>query len=851
MEELPTESNPPNRRDGDPETTDPAEMETTSRVHQVHADPHPIPGRSRIGQTVGQYTLKRTIGSGGMGTVFEAVQENPRRRVAIKMIKRGVASSAASRRFEFEAQLLARLKHPCIAEIYDAGTHDDGEETVPYFVMEYIANAKTITEYAEEHHLGTRERMKLFTQVCDAVQHGHLKGIVHRDLKPGNVLVDSSGRPRIIDFGVARATDSDMAHTTVQTDVGQLVGTLQYMSPEQVEADPSDIDARSDVYALGIMLYELLTTQLPYDVANAAIHEAVRMVREEEPTKLSTIDRHLKGDVETITLKALEKDRDRRYQSALELERDISRYLAGEAISARSPGAIDFLRRFAKRHKAAAISLASIFVVLVAAVVAISIFALETSRQRNLALEARDEAAEQSTAAQLERDRANTQAKIAEDERDRATEQERHANSVKAFTTNMLSAVNPDAPGVTHKEQMKNVLAEASKSVGVRFQDQPLVEAELRTMIGSNYMGMGLYDEANPHLVKSLEIYRANHGEDHPATINATTSLGSLRWKQARYDEAETLWQAALAGNRRLHGDFDERTLNSIDHMGSIMLSLGRLDEAEAAYREALAGRAHTHGQESELTLVSVGNLGLVLLYKGQMEEAEFQLRKALDGRRKVLGADHPKTLWSINSMGILLRQQGRTEEAIPFLREGAEGNSRVLGDEHPSTLDAMNNLANGLFTTSAYDEAEAIYRQTLETRKRVLGDDHPESLKSQTNLAALYLATDRPELAEPMLGDVLTRSRAIHGDGHPRTLEALSNHAESLINLERYEEAIGRLDEVLAGQEKDLGPTHPDVIETLTALADLQEKAGDPQAAERLRATLADRQAERPTEDQ
>ena len=270
-----------------------------------------------------------------MGTVYEAIQENPRRRVALKMMRRGITSRSALRRFEFESQTLARLQHAHIAQVYEAGTHDDGYEGVPYFVMEYISSAKTLTQYAVHKELGTRERLALFLMVCDAVRYGHQKGIVHRDIKPSNILVNADGQPKIIDFGVARSTDSDLAVTTLQTDVGQLIGTLQYMSPEQCEADPSDIDARSDVYALGVTLYELLAGRPPYDIRKAAIHEAVRIIREEEPTKLSSFGKHLCGDIETISLKSLEKNRDHRYQSVVALGEDIQCYLDDEQISAR------------------------------------------------------------------------------------------------------------------------------------------------------------------------------------------------------------------------------------------------------------------------------------------------------------------------------------------------------------------------------------------------------------------------------------------------------------------------------------------------------------------------------------
>ena len=396
------------------------EAETVNRDPSLESDPHSHILPDLIGTRIGSYTLRRVIGSGGMGTVYEAQQEQPRRRVAIKMMKQGITSSSALRRFEFESQTLARLHHPGIAQVYEAGTHDDGAGGVPYFVMEYIPNALRITEYADKKKLGTRERLALFGKVCDAIQHGHLKGIVHRDIKPGNVLVDSNGQPKIIDFGVARSTDSDLAVTTLQTDVGQLLGTLQYMSPEQCGSDPTDIDTRSDIYALGMVLYELLTGRLPYDVRQAAIHEAVRMVREEEPLKPSSIDRHLRGDVETIALKALEKERERRYQSASALEQDIHRYLSGDPITARRATIWYHLKRLAFRHKVAFV-LASSFMILLIASTVISLSLMRNAMNwQAKAFEMRDQAiedrqlaeqhAEQARAAQSAAEKASEEA---------------------------------------------------------------------------------------------------------------------------------------------------------------------------------------------------------------------------------------------------------------------------------------------------------------------------------------------------------------------------------------------------------------------------------------------------------
>jgi serine/threonine protein kinase/Tfp pilus assembly protein PilF len=304
-----------------------------------------------IPKNIRDYTIRRVIANGGMGTVYEATQKSPRRSVALKVMRQGVNSSAARRRFEHESQMLGSLRHPGIAQVFEAGIFGEADEASPFFAMEYIPNALTICDYANQKNLSLSERLELFLKVCAAVQHGHQKGIIHRDLKPGNILVDSMGQAKIIDFGVARSTDADLAVTTQQTAVGDLIGTLKYMSPEQCQADPHDIDTRSDVYSLGVVLYELLTRKMPYDVKNAPLFEVIRIIREEPIIALRSRDNGLRGDLETIINKALEKDRDRRYQAAQTLADDISHFLNHEPISARPPSLLYNLRKFIRKYR--------------------------------------------------------------------------------------------------------------------------------------------------------------------------------------------------------------------------------------------------------------------------------------------------------------------------------------------------------------------------------------------------------------------------------------------------------------------------------------------------------------------
>lgn len=345
-----------------------------------------------LGTRLGDVTLLRLIGEGGMGRVYEGQQDRPRRTVAVKLIRPGLVSRAAAKRFELEAQILGRLAHPSIAQIYSAGIEQVAGQLVPYFVMEYVNEGIAITRYARQQELSTKDRVRLIRQAVAAVAHGHQRGIVHRDLKPGNILVAADGQPKIIDFGVARGTDGDVALTTVYTDAGQLVGTLQYMSPEQFAGNADDLDIRADVYSLGVVLYELLAGRPPYDVRNRPIHEAARIVAETEPAQLSSISPRLRGDLTTIVTKCLDKDRNRRYSSAAELEADLGRYLRSEPILASPPGLTDSLRRIFRRHRTVAVATLGIVAALILGTISTTLYAIQAERQRQAAVAAQDRA---------------------------------------------------------------------------------------------------------------------------------------------------------------------------------------------------------------------------------------------------------------------------------------------------------------------------------------------------------------------------------------------------------------------------------------------------------------------------
>jgi len=726
---------------------------------------------------IGGYTITRVLGEGGMGLVYEAKQRHPERAVALKVVRAGYLSPQMLRRFVLESSVLGRLQHPGIAQVYEAGTAtDDRGHEVPFFAMEYVRGV-TLTRYAEQRSLGTRQRLELLASICDAVNHAHQKGVIHRDLKPGNILVDETGQPKILDFGVARATDCDIQQTTMQTDIGQLIGTVPYMSPEQVSGDPSDLDTRSDVYALGVIAYELLAGQLPYDLQKVMIHEAVRVIREEEPTRLSSINRTLRGDVETIVAKALEKDKTRRYPSAESLATDIRRYLNNETITARPASGWYQVRKFARRNRALVAGVAAAFVLLTAGLIGTGYGLLEARKQEVLALQAAASEAEQRATAGAraeEAEAARARAEAAEAEAEQRAEE---LQLVADFQAAQLGTIQVAAMGeqlrasiidASPEEQTEslvqglaevnfsdiargtlesNIFVRTIDAIDSQFEDQPLVRAQLLQSVAGTLIDLSMLELATDPQQRALEIRRVRLGDEHPDTLSSMNSMGLLLVSQSKLTEAEPYVREVLETRRRVLGDEHEHTLTAINNMGGLLSARGLSAEAEPFISEALEIARRVLGDERPDTIAALNSMGTVLLEQSKFAEAEPYLREALEIGRRVLGDEDPETIRAVESLGIVLAMQGKLAEAEPYFLDALETNRRMLGNEHRRTLKAINNMGALLDAQGRLVDAEPYFRDALATSRRVLGNEHRDTLQFTANVGRLLEA--RGELAE------------------------------------------------------------------------------------------------------
>jgi len=787
------------------------------------------------GAVVARYTIGRVLGIGGMGAVYLATQDKPHRPVALKLIRPGYASPRLLKRFEIEAEILGRLNHPNIARVYEAGIAESPIGARPFFAMELVEGVP-LDDYARSHALSTHDRLFLFAQICDAVHHAHAHGVIHRDLKPGNILVDQSGQPKILDFGVARATDSDIQQTTLHTDIGQLIGTVPYMSPEQAGGDPAELDTRSDVYALGVVLYELLVGRLPYNLDQKLIHEAVRIIREDDPTPLSSINRTLRGDVDTIVATALAKEKARRYPSADALASDIRRYLRDEPISARPASSWYQIRKFTRRNRALVGGIALAFVVLLAGIAATSWQAVAATQardqaQQNLARAEKAESAAKARADELEKVAAFQSSQLSGIDTALMGSRLRQA-IIDSTPEGQRSALESALAGVNFTDIAlgsldQNIFDRALKAIEREFKDQPLIKARLLDTVASTLEALGRLGPAMAPQAEALEIRRRLLGDEHADTLESLSTMGRLLVAQGRLVEATPYYRSVVDGRKRVLGDDDVNTLIAINNMGFLHEAQENPEEALACYTEGLDRARRVLGSDSDVTLALINNMGRLLMDQGSLDEAEPHLSEGLERSRRMFGDDDPDTIIAIHNMGYLCEAQGKTAEAESYYREALERSRRVLGNDHPSTITSVSNLAVLLEDDRRLPDAEPLYREALERRRRVLGDDHVDTLASINRLAVALDALGNTAEAEPLFREELERSRRVLGDDHIDTLSAIDNFADVLLQNGELAEAEPYYREVLERRRRVLGDDHPDTLISISNMGFLLERQG------------------------
>lgn len=800
------------------------------------------------GSAVAGYVIERLLGEGGMGSVYMATQDRPARRVALKLVKSWIGSERALRRFELESETLGRLRHPGIAQIYEAGLY----EGRPFFAMEYV-DGPTLTEYADGKKLGTRERLKLIARIAGAVQHAHQRGVIHRDLKPSNILVtevESDGgqvaQPKVLDFGVAKVTESDVRATTMQTGIGQLIGTIAYMSPEQASGDPAAIDTRSDVYALGVLAFELLTGRLPHDLQDRMVHEAVRMIREDEPSRLSSIDRALRGDIETIISKALEKAPERRYASASAFAADIGRYLEHQPLKARPASTWYQLRKFSRRNRVLVSGVAATFVMLVAGVIGTTLFAVRADAAR---------AGEAARADELQRVTELQGAQL-------------FGIDVSAMGSDIrrsiLEAVDEDergeldAPlsdvgftGIAVQALDNAVFERAIAAIHDRFEDEPRLRARLLDRIGRSLFEMGLIEASLDPLRDAADLWRQQQGEDgYFQQLNTRLNLAHARVSLGQTSGLEAELLSLVDGFGALSGPEAEPTLRAIAVLTELHRRDNELDKAESLARETLEIERRTQGAEDIDAMATASMLTAILSDSGNFEEATTLATETLAAQRRVLGDDHEHTLITMSYLAGVLIKQGRYAEGAALAREVSDRSRAVLGDEHPSTLRILVSLGVAERELGQYAEAEQTQRNALAGLRRTLGDRNEAAITALSNLGLSLSDQGKLDEAATHLRRAKDLGRDVLGEEHTMTRTAAYNLAYVLDSLGEYAEAEAVCRETLEVQTRMLGEDHIDTLLSVNMLGtilesrDLYDGAGEAygRALEGQRRVLGDR---------
>jgi tetratricopeptide (TPR) repeat protein len=795
----------------------------------------------------GRYKLLEKLGEGGMGKVYVADQLDPvQRRVALKILKADFDSANVAARFEQERQVLALMDHPNIAKVFDGGAVAHGR---PFLVMELVKGIP-ITQYCDQERLSLKERLELFIPVCQAVQHAHQKGVVHRDLKPSNILIalyDGKPVPKVIDFGVAKATGQRLAEHTIYTQAGTIVGTLEYMAPEQAELNNLDIDTRADIYSLGVILYELLTGSPPFtseQLRSAGFTEMLRILREVEPPKPSTrlsasaalptiaakrrleprrLTKLVRSDLDWIVMKCLEKERGRRYETANGLAMDIQRSLADEPVVAGPPSTGYRLRKFARKYRNV-LTTALVFAGLLVLAAGVSAWqAVRATRAETEAKRQRDEAVRQ---------------------KQRADEEAAIAKAVNEFLqTDLLAQADPykqASPGRDHT--LRAALDRAAARVGGRFEKQPLVEAALRQTIGQAYHSLGEYQKAQQHLERMLEIRRRELGQGHVDTLTAVYTLARVLWRQDKYAQAEPLFLQALEGRRQALGGEHPDTLSAVHGLAALYRAMGKFELAEPLFLRNLTLQHQILGDEHFDTLETLNSLGVLYLQQWKLEQGERFATQAFEGRRQALGSEHPETLLSTVNLGRVYTKQKKYAQAEALLTESLGAFRKVLGGEHPWTLFTLQDLGQ-LYEEMGRDaQAEPLFVEWLAAERRTSGSDQNAVATALADLGRNLLRQRKHAEAEVSLRECLQ----IRDKGEPAvwtTFHTKSILGGSLLGQEKYAEAeplLLRGYEGMKAREKAIPPLSTYCLtEALERLVQLYDARGKPDEAAKWRKEL------------
>ncbi|MCB9850040.1 MAG: serine/threonine protein kinase [Phycisphaerales bacterium] len=811
----------------------------------------PLPGVSA--HEFPGYRVMAELQRGGQGVVYHAIQESTQRDVAIKVMRDGPFAGPRERaRFEREVQILAQLKHPNIVTIHDSGVTGHAA----YFVMDYIAGF-TLDGYVERRNPGVRDRLKLFVKICDAVNVAHLRGVIHRDLKPGNLRVDDAGEPHVLDFGLAKrfAGEETKSGSEAMTVTGQFVGSLPWSSPEQAAGKIDQIDLRTDVYSLGVILYQLLTGEFPYEVSGS-LGEAAHNIVHRDAQHPRLRNRKLDDEICTIVLKALRKDRDERYQTAGALGRDVERYLRGEAIEAKRDSTTYLLRKHLARHKFAA-SVAAGFVLLVTAGFFVS---LSFWRQAVLA---RNAEADQ---ARL----ASSNAQMAERRAEQAAAEAAKAEAVSDFLTGMLATASPSRGG-TVDMTVRDAVDIASKRIDDgAFDDQPDVEGAVRRVIGSTYNSLGQYERAKLHLEKALELQRQALGESHLHTLMCAFEVADARGNLDDLDGAESLFRETLDIARSAHGDDHLIVAMGLNGLADVMRDRDKLAEAEEYNRESLAilealpdtkpedlattlndlalvldrrakstealatlERAHklfveAYGPHHRSVAVSLSNIASSYAARGDFDRAIPLLDESVKIFRETVGEHHPDIASAQDLLGRLYLRQGDYRKAEETLRASLDLRVELLGPDHALVAHSLNNLAIAQYQLGDLAGAEDCYARALDILRKTRGDDHPSIAVMMNNLAAVRRARGDLAGSISLLREALVMRRAHLGESHPAVGEAYHNLGRALLDAGELDDAEENLRASLHIREATYNDDHESIASTLDALAELLRMRGD-----------------------